>query len=128
MARTPASTDANPSNEPQPGDRPFHDTDDFSDRAGVTRVNPADVNAKAPEVDPANMRDLERFHGERFEKEGVGPFARIARLEKLAFQYFGSHHFEAPTPVFNPDAERDSARARFQQEMERIETAARKPS
>jgi len=53
---------------------------------------------------------------------------RIDRIEKLAHMYFGAHHFEAPAPVFNPDAERDSARARFQQEMERIENEARKPN
>jgi len=108
----------------QTGD--YHDPDDFGSAQPVRRVDPAAVDAKAPEVDPAEMRDLERFHSERMEKEGIGPLARIARLEKIALQYFGSHHFEAPAPVFNPDAERDSARARFQQEMERIEAATRK--
>lgn len=70
----------------------------------------------------------EREIEERFRKENMGPLARIARLEGLALKYFGEHHFEPYIAPFNPEAERDSARARFQQEMERIEAAARNPS
>jgi hypothetical protein len=62
---------------------------------------------------------------DRARNHDLTPVQRIERLETLATQYFGSHHFEQPAPVFNPDAERDAARARFQKEMEDIEKKAR---
>lgn len=62
---------------------------------------------------------------ERAAEHELSPAARLERLENLATLYFGAHHFEKPAPVFNPDAERDAARTRFQREMEAIEAKTR---
>jgi hypothetical protein len=62
---------------------------------------------------------------DRARNHDLSPTQRLERLEMLATQYFGSHHFEAPAPTFNPDAERESARAAFMKQMEAIEAKAR---
>lgn len=104
MAKTPSTDTA--SNALSTGDMPY-DPD-----AGLTQSSGAPISREVARADdvPKELTLVER----------------IERIENLAALYFGAHHFEAPAPVFNPDAERDSARARFQQEMERIETATRK--
>lgn len=52
---------------------------------------------------------------------------RLNRLEMLALQYFGSHHFEAPSAAFNAEAERESARIVFERQMREIEERVRAP-
>jgi len=63
----------------------------------------------------------------RARDHALSPAQRLERLENICSLHFGVDLFSNTKPlVFNPDAERDSARARFQQEMERIEAEARK--
>lgn len=94
------------------------------DQYGVDPA-PLPMATKASPAISEDVQDERDAADDRARNHELTPAQRIERLETLATQYFGSHHFEPPAPVFNPDAERDSARVRFQKEMEAIEAKAR---
>lgn len=50
---------------------------------------------------------------------------RFLRLERVAIQHFGRDFFTVPAAVYNPELEKEAARARYVRDMEAIDAAAR---
>lgn len=75
----------------------------------------------------ASLNSAKVDHDHRTDIVGVemSPENRLLRLERLALLHFGNHNFEVSAPVFNPENERESARARYVADMERIDAEAR---
>lgn len=110
------------------GQAPLVDNDEFpANRPDTLRVMPADVDATLGDDAAARreraMRREEELH-DQYRRENMGPLSRIERLEALARQYFGTHHFDPPVAVVDPEAARKAARERYTREMEEIDAAA----
>lgn len=96
-----------------------------SELQGTVHAEPVDVD-RAMAIEDRTADDERDAAEERARAHDLTPAQRLERLETVCAKYFGTDHFEvSKDKVFNPDAERDDARKRFQAEMERIETAAR---
>lgn len=119
--------ETNQSSGSQASDKsPFRSHGDVAGERGKNISAGYTINLSPGEIDRREMSNREAAEKRAHEHE-LSPPERLERLEMLCAKYFGVEHFVTVSEtVFDPEAERNSARIRFQQEMERIETEARK--